>query len=792
MRFKLIILLLITTTYLDAQVFPKSNDFGINERFVDVDTIKLNLDINPYKKTINGDVLIIFTKLLPKIDSFFIHSYNLELLKVALNGNKARYKNIPKGGIWIYPKSNLKNNNTLEIKYKASPKKGMYFTGWNDSSNRRKKQFWTQGQGIDNRHWFPSYDLQDEKAIYDIKVKFPKEYNLLSNGILFSKKNDNKNTLWHYKTQHPMSSYLVMIAGGEYKTDTTLTHNSDINKAINFEYWYYPDKKKWNDATYYKTEEIMAFLEYKIGVKYPWHKYAQIPVSDFKHGAMENTEATVFSDVYNCNDSSFVDINYLSVNAHEMAHHWFGNAITCTSAKHHWLHEGFATYYQLLAIEEFLGEDEFLWEKKLYKDRIIEASKRDNLPLTHPKAGTERFYYKGAFVLMMLNDKLGDDNFKHAIKNYTENYLYGIVETSDLISSLENSTNTKLDNYFDQWVYNYGEPIMEISYFKKNKKIGIEIKQLGKVFDFNIPIKIFSKNKILELSFAINSETDSLFFVDEIENFEIDPKIRTLASYKVNKPKSFWKNQITEGSSSYSKLEAVNNTSDINENIEIFKNIDFTKEHFKVVSAVYSQLQKLNSIEANTIKTKILKIDNSYLRKEIVASTKIISSKNKLYFESFLNTESYNLMALSLDLLCKSFPSEADNYLNKTKNISGATIPIVEIYWLKNAIIYGNFSNREKKDFSNKLVDFTSNSFEFNTRLLALSIIFEIKYFNRSLLLNLIDGSTSFNHRLVGPFRNVLKEFSKIENFNNKLKNILQNDKLTESEKNYLTKLLKI
>ncbi|MCK5782720.1 MAG: hypothetical protein KAH10_09025 [Flavobacteriales bacterium] len=779
---------------LHAQNFPESNDTNAHERFIDIDTIRLNLKINPWEEKVSGTANISFEKRQARVDSFFIHAVNFKLESVKLNNEIAEYKYLKQGGMWIYPQNRLTDHNQITIKYSANPRKGLFFIGWDDISNRRNKQIWTQGQGIDNRHWFPSYDLQDEKAIFDLTISFPKDYKLLSNGELLSKNTDSINTVWHYQTTNPMSSYLVMIAGGEYQFSEALKDTSHTQSRIVFQYWYYNGKKDWVEPTYKFTEDIMAFFEREIGVEYPWKKYAQIPVSDFKHGAMENTTATIFSDVYFCNDSSFIDRNYISVNAHEMAHHWFGDAITCTSAKHHWLHEGFATYYQLLAIEEFIGENEYIWEKKTYRDKILQASLRNSLPMAHPKAGTERFYYKGALTLMMLEQKVGKENFKKSIKEFVESELYGVVESEDLISSFEKSISIDLRKFFDQWLYESGEPEIEVSYFENKEDRGIVFKQNSKTFNITIPIVIQHKRRSEKVYYQLNKKIDTLLVSKKIKHFEIDPKIESLANYKIKMPQAFIIHQMLYGSTSiirYDALEIIE-WRDESEKIKTFKEIDIASEQAIVLNRVYSQLKENSSSEAIKIREQILSKDNIELRKLIVSETIEIIESERPIFESFLKSKSYELCASTLNLLCENFPDKADNYLNKTKNIYGGTIAHVNLSWLYNAFVYGSFSNSDKIEFADKLVDYTSNSFEFNTRLIALSKVINLGYYNEALLLNLINGATSFNHHLVRPFRQVLSSMAKNESFYKKLNEILNNHTLSETEENYLQKLLEI
>jgi aminopeptidase N len=797
MRKKYILyLLLFISVGITAQNFPKANDFEARDRFVDIDTISLNLKINPFEKTVDGSAKIGFVNFTPVVDSFFIHAVNFNLKSVLLNGEKVKYKYLHKGGMWIYPQLKSVKRSVLEIEYSAKPSKGLFFVGWDDESGIRKKQIWTQGQGIDNRYWFPSYDLQDEKAIYDLTISFPKDFNLLASGELLSKEIVGSNFRWHYRTKHPMSSYLVMLAGGEYNFNRSesskLKAESQSPKAkeIDFQYWYYKGNENGVEPTYRYTEEIMSFFEEKIGVSYPWDKYAQIPVSDFKHGAMENTEATIFSDTYFCNDTSFVDQNYISVNAHEMAHQWFGDALTCSSSKHHWLHEGFATFYQLKATGKFIGEDDFLWEKNSYREQIFAISKIDSLPLTHPKAGTERIYYKGALVLMMLERKLGEESFQKAIEKYTAENLYGVVETSTLKSSFEETLEIDLTDFFNQWIYGNGEPKVEIKYFKKGRKRGIELKQINGVFDFDLPIVTTRKTKKKELLFSVNSEVDTLYFNGRIDFFEVDPDVESLVEDTVVKPQNQWKEQVLRGKTSYSRAMAIKQFSNLEEGVKLklYSEIGIEKENHKVLAEVYSQIKSIEF--ASDLKQRILQTNDAELRKDIVFMTDTILVSEKKYFESYLNTKSYLVISESLNLLCDNFPESADKYLSETKDISGYPIPYVKLSWLKNAVIYGIYSNAEKQKFADELVSFTSKSYDFNTRLLALNKVFEIQYFTRQLLVNLINGSVSFNHRLAGPFRQVMKEVVKNESFRSELNLILEQEKLSDAERMYLEGLL--
>ena len=131
---------------------------------------------------------------------------------------------------------------------------------------------------------------------------------------------------------HPFSPYLIMIGIGKYDIKETKSVS-----GLPMHLWYYPDWKDRVESTYKMSEKMVDFYEKEIGIPYPWESYSQIPVQDFMYGAMENVTATVFGDFLFCDERSFLDKPYYSVNAHELAHQWFGDYITARSDAHHWL-----------------------------------------------------------------------------------------------------------------------------------------------------------------------------------------------------------------------------------------------------------------------------------------------------------------------------------------------------------------------------------------------------------------------------------------------------------------------
>ncbi|NNK87127.1 MAG: M1 family metallopeptidase, partial [Flavobacteriaceae bacterium] len=322
---------------------------------VDFKRAGVDVWIGPDEKIVYGSVSFEFEILKPT-DSIYIDARNMRIEEIRYAEEKIAFdydeKRIVLKRNWLPGKTE-----ELLVRYRAWPKKAMYFLGWD---NAAPDEVWTQGQGKYTSHWLPSFDDMNEKLEFDIEIHAPKGFMVASNGKLISSTHLPDNQSWKYDMDRPMSSYLVALAIGKYQKQTLLSRS-----GVPMELYYRITDSNRFEPTYRYSKAIFDFLETEIGVSYPWQNYKQIPVHDFLYAGMENTGATIFSDEFVIDSIAFNDRNYVRVNAHELAHQWFGNLVTETSGTHHWLHEGFASYYALLAERHLFGDDHFYWS--LYK-----------------------------------------------------------------------------------------------------------------------------------------------------------------------------------------------------------------------------------------------------------------------------------------------------------------------------------------------------------------------------------------------------------------------------------------
>jgi aminopeptidase N len=444
---------------------------------VDFITCTASLYPNFEEKSISGSVTYEF-KVKQSIDTIKIDAKNITFSDVMINDKLVKFKN--SGKTLDLFEGYSKGKNILTLRYSAIPKQTLYFIGQD-----KNKQIWTQGQGKYTSHWLPSFDDVNEKVIFGITInyyvdmdKFEFDPVALSNGKLnFEKKtiswsrgvNDIRR---HYQMQKPMSSYLVMLAFGKFGMQEV---KSKSGTPLEF----YIDKNDYSklEPTYRYSKQIFDYLEQEIGMKYPWKIYRQVPVRDFLYAGMENTTATIFSQDFVVDSIGFNDKNYINVNAHELAHQWFGDLITAQSGKHHWLQEGFATYYALLAEKEIFGEDYFYNELNDYALQLRNAAKTDTIPVMHEKASSLSFYKKGAWALHTLREDIGAKNFQKAVKRYLKRYQYKNVNTDEFLAEIKKiAKDFNIENFKKQWLENSGfDMVLAESYLLKNKSVAAYI-----------------------------------------------------------------------------------------------------------------------------------------------------------------------------------------------------------------------------------------------------------------------------------------------------------------------------
>jgi len=463
---------------------------------VDFKTISAEVQPHFNSKSVSGKLEVSFI-VLQQTDSVYLDAVNM---KTKQPNNSGDYKiSSTTDKIWITGDFNPENLYTVHFSYSAKPKQTLYFVGLEDDV-KNNDQIFTQGQGKYTSYWLPSIDDMNDKIEFDLSIIAPEYYGVLANGQLTEQWEENDSlSRWTYDMQNPMSSYLVAMSIGDYQREIETS-----DSGVELQTYLLKKDTAFFEPTYRHTKTIFHYLEQKIGVKYPWQNYKQVPVRDFLYAGMENTSLTIFSDAFVVDSIGYVDRNYVNVNAHELAHQWFGNLITETDSRHHWLHEGFATYYALLAERRIFGEDYFYHKLYEYAEALKSASDKGNgEKLLKANASSLTYYQKGAWALFMLNQILGQEVFDEAVKNFLTKYAYQNVTTDLFLDEVKALTDIDLYDFERDW--------LKQSAFKAEQSLAVLETSLFMPKYFELialrPQPLDSKRKAIEdaFGFPVNS-----------------------------------------------------------------------------------------------------------------------------------------------------------------------------------------------------------------------------------------------------------------------------------------------
>lgn len=413
-------------------------------KIVDFKTADASIKLLPFEKKVAGTLQYSF-EILSDTDSIYLDAKNMQANLISSSFKNSELKVTPEHLIF---KGKFKKDKVYNFKvyFEAQPKQTLYFLGFDFEKD--KHQIWTQGQGKYSSHWLPSIDDMNDKIIFNLSIDAPSYLNVIANGKQQKVIDKASRKIWNYKMLKPMSSYLLALAAGNY--DVAKINSSSAIPIYNF---YEKSDSTLVEPTYRHTKFIFDFFEEEIGVSYPWQNYKQVPVRDFLHSGMENTSLTIFSNQFMVDSIGFEDFNYVNVNAHELAHQWFGNLVTETEAKHHWLHEAFATYYALLAEREIFGEDYFYYQLYTSAEQLKSLSDEGKgEAILNPKASSITFYQKGAWALHILRERVGKEAFKIAVKNYLEKNAFKNVTTAHFLSEIDSVSEINVDDFKKSWL----------------------------------------------------------------------------------------------------------------------------------------------------------------------------------------------------------------------------------------------------------------------------------------------------------------------------------------------------
>ena len=498
------------------------------DRVVDIEHLALDLGLDLDGGRIEGTATHRVRPLRDGLRQLLFHQVGLNISAVTVDGVSVDFRLNEDSVVVVLPEGMSRARPVqLSFTYSAEPDTGLHFRGPGRDSPDSYPEVWSQGEDEDNRFWFPTFDFPRERFTYEGRFTAKSHLQVISNGKLLSKEPASGRlgyTTWHYALgNEDLVSYLVMVAAAEYR------HWQDQWREIPLHYYAAGDADEAAMRRLLgRTGEMMDLLSSLTGTDYPYPVYRQIMVQRFLYTGMENSAATVMdrhllSPERNAGFNTWGE----SVVAHELAHQWFGDLLTCRTWRHLWLNEGFATYFGGLWMEKSRGVEYAARRTRQRYAGVMGADKRRPRPLVRGffnDSADQRSanpYGKGASVLQMLRVLLGDETFSRGIARYVSSHRGQLVQTEDLKRAMEKESGMYLDWFFDQWVYLAGHPKLTVSHQHDadTGTLRVTVKQSqapgGLVPTFTLPVDI-------EVATAAGSRVERLWLEGEQASVQLE------------------------------------------------------------------------------------------------------------------------------------------------------------------------------------------------------------------------------------------------------------------------------
>ncbi len=457
----------------------------------------------------------------------------------------------------------LPEQGQLRIDYKATPKRGLYFLAPDEHVKHRPVQAWTQCQDEDARHFIPCVDKPHVKMTTELSATVPAGFQVLSNGELLSAETRGK-APWTYrfKLEQPHPSYLLTLVVGHF--DVVEDRPAALAaRQVPVSYLVPVGQAQSAARSLGETPRMLEFFSKRFGVDFPWQRYSQVVVSDFIFGGMENTTATTLYEHVMLDERAALDISSCDLVAHELAHQWFGDYVTCRDWSHAWLNEGFATFCEHLEREQRLGRDEYDYGVAGDVDTYLgEAAGRYQRPIVcrdyaEPIDLFDRHLYeKGGLVLHMLRRELTDAPFFEGVQLYLKRHAFGIVETTDLMRAFEEVSGRSLERFFDHWVYRPGHPELSVKVSYDDGLLSVALKQAQKpgdtaIFALPIEIEVSHGDGTCTRHQKLMTEAQDVLTVSldkRPHHVGFDPEQRVISKLTFEAPGDMLRHQLLEGS----------------------------------------------------------------------------------------------------------------------------------------------------------------------------------------------------------------------------------------------------
>jgi len=459
-----------------------------HDRYASIDVLRYHfeIDLNDTTDMLRGlaDIDIAF---LQEVDGFALDlSYNkddstgMQVQEISINGEKVRYRQDSDQIILSQVQALRGEKRTYRIRYSGIPADGLII-----SKNKfGDRTFFGDNWPNRGHYWLPLVDHPSDKAMVEFLVHAPDHYKVVSVGTRQEEFRTDGRLLSHWKTSYPLSTKMMVIGLSPFEVEQLKSAS-----GIPVSSWVYPQNKEEGFLDYRMAIQPLDFFESYLDT-YPFQKLANVQ-SKTVYGGMENASC-IFYHERSVSGEQRIE-NLLT---HEIAHQWYGDALSELNWHHIWLSEGFATYLTDLYIEHTHGREAFVASMLDEKGQVLRYARQRLAPIvdtTLPVSTrllNKNSYEKAGWVLHMLRHDLGDDAFRECLQAFYKEYKYGNALTEDFQEVVEMVTGKDYGAFFLQWFYVAGHPVLSYQWKQKGKSLKFTLRQHQEQHVFEFPIEI--------------------------------------------------------------------------------------------------------------------------------------------------------------------------------------------------------------------------------------------------------------------------------------------------------------
>lgn len=599
---------------------PVATAQEIPDRGYDVLSYGLDLKVHPERAGLEGYTRITL-RTTRALDTLVFDAADMEILSVQseLSSRFLEAFEYDRRELTVPVPYGLEEGETMVVgvRYTTAPLAGMHFSMPADNGLDHPPHVFTQGEAERARFWFPCNDHPSDRATHTLRATVPRTWMTVAAGEWMDRElqDGGLEAVDTWVLDEEMPPYLfTFVAGPLLKLED---HWEDVSL------WYVGEPADVDklEASFGETPEVLGFLSDYTGFRYPFQKYAQVAVRDFPFGGMENVTATTVTR------NALHPHHYQEGNptwglvAHEAAHQWFGDIISCEDWPHAWLNEGFASYFTLLYGRHRDGEEVFQASMGQTLDGYLRACRGDRLralvkheyrlPFDLFFDGT--IYPGGAARLNLFRGILGEEVFREAVKIYLHGNAYRSVHSDAFRQALETASGRDLKSLYDQWVYQPGYPELDISWTRRGRELQVHVMQMQSItegvpsaFEFPLDVRWYEDGNWRETRLQVDQE-DQIFHIETGATFdgwlEFDPHVYVPASFLIHERAAATRARALHAWSSRARLLAMRDLADYRdkESLEVLWHAARTDTIALVRREAIASLRKLKPGPASEI-----------------------------------------------------------------------------------------------------------------------------------------------------------------------------------------------